>query len=81
MDHQQGPTVEYMELCSIIYCSLDESGVWERTDTCMCMTESRPCSPETIATLLIGYTPIQNKKLFFCFFVFFLKNKYTGAKR
>ena len=71
MDHQQGPTVEYMELCSIIYCSLDESGVWERTDTCMCMTESRPCSPETIATLLIGYTPIQNKNFFvFVFFYF-----------
>ena len=25
--------------------------------------ESLPCSPETITTLLIGYTPIQNKKL------------------
>ena len=28
----------------------------------MCMTESIPCSPETITTLLIGYTPIQKKK-------------------
>ena len=27
------------------------------------MVESLCCSPETITTLLIGYTPIQNKKL------------------
>ena len=32
----------------------------------MCMAESLCCPPETITTLLIGYTPIQNKK--------FLKN-------
>ena len=33
------------------------------TDTCVCMAESL-CRPlETITTLLIGYTPIQNKKL------------------
>ena len=32
-------------------------------DTCMCMAESLCCSPETITTLLIGYIPIQNKKL------------------
>ena len=28
----------------------------------ICMTESLHCSPETIITLLIGYTSIQNKK-------------------
>ena len=28
-------------------------------DTCVCIAESLPCSPETITTLLIGYTPIQ----------------------
>ena len=37
---------------------------WERRlgrmDTCM--AESLLCSPETITTLLIKYTPIQNKK-------------------
>ena len=27
------------------------------------MAESLPCSPETITRLLIGYIPIQNKKL------------------
>ena len=31
-------------------------------DTCICMAESLHCSPETITTLLTGYTPIQNKK-------------------
>ena len=29
----------------------------------VCMAESLCCSPETITTLLIGYTPIQHKKL------------------
>ena len=28
--------------------------------TCICMTKSLHCPPETTATLLIGYTPIQN---------------------
>ena len=32
-------------------------------DTCMCMSESLHCQPETVTTLLIGSTPIQNKKL------------------
>ena len=31
-------------------------------DVCICMAESLHCPPETITTLLIGYTPIQNKK-------------------
>ena len=31
-------------------------------DTFIYMTESLCCSPETITTLLIGYTPTQNKK-------------------
>ena len=31
-------------------------------DTSMYMAESLHCSPGTITTLLIGYTPIQNKK-------------------
>ena len=42
--------------------SLDGRGVWGRIDTCVCMAESLCCSPETVTTLLIGYTPIQNKK-------------------
>jgi len=35
---------------------------------CICMAESLCCPRETITTLLIGYTPIQNKKFFFFFF-------------
>ena len=33
-----------------------------RMDTCICMAESLGCSPETITTLLIGCTPVQNTK-------------------
>ena len=32
-------------------------------DTGIRMAELLCCAPETITTLLIGYTPIQNKKL------------------
>ena len=42
-------------LCGI----LDGRGVKRRIDTCM--TQSLCCSLETITTLIIGYTPIQNK--------------------
>ena len=31
-------------------------------NTCISMAESLHCSPEITITLLIGYTPIQNKK-------------------
>ena len=34
---------------------------------CACVAESLQCSPETV-TAVIGYTPIQNKKCFLCFF-------------
>ena len=34
-------------------------------DTYICMAESLRCSPESITTLLIAYTPIQNQKFFF----------------
>ena len=51
-----------MELCSMLCGSLGERGVWGRMDTCICMTESLGCSSENITTLLISYTPKQNKK-------------------
>ena len=35
---------------------------WGRMDTCVSVAESLCCSPETISTLLIGYSLIQNKK-------------------
>ena len=31
----------------------------------ICMTESLSYASETITTLLVDYTPIQNKKIFF----------------
>ena len=52
-----------MELCSTLCGSLDGMGVWRRMDTCVRVTESLGCSPETITTLLTGYTPIQYKKI------------------
>ena len=47
----------------MLCASLDGSKVWGRMDTYICMAESLPRSPEIITTLLIGYIPIQNKKL------------------
>ena len=43
--------------------SLDGRGGWGRVDTCTGRTESLHCSSETATTLLIGQTPIQNKKV------------------
>ena len=63
VDNQQGPTVQHMELCSMLCGSLGGMEVWQRMDTRVCMTESLLLSPETVTTLLISYTPIQNKML------------------
>ena len=63
VDNQQGPTVWHIELYSTLYGSLDHRGVWGRMDTCICMTEPLCSPPETIITLLIGFTLIQNKKI------------------
>ena len=60
MDNQLGHIVQHMELCSVLCGNLDRREVCERMDTCICMAESLHCSPETITTLLIGYTSIQN---------------------
>ena len=35
-----------------------------RMDSCICVAESLGCSLETITTLLISYTPIQNEVCF-----------------
>ena len=43
---------------------LPHSIVWGRVDTCVCMAKALCCSPETIATLSVGYIPIENKKFF-----------------
>ena len=58
MDNQQGPIVQHRELCSVLCGSLDGRGVWGRMDTRIHMAESLCCAPETITTLLIGYTAI-----------------------
>ena len=59
MYNQQGATVNY----AMFYGSLDGRGVWRRMVTCICMAESLHGLPETITTLLINYTSIQNAVL------------------
>ena len=59
MNNQQGPTIWHMEHCSMLCGSLDERGVWGRMDTCVCMSESLHCSPESATTLLINYNTKQ----------------------
>ena len=46
----------------MLCANLDGRGVLGRMDTCIWMAESLHSSPETITTLLTGYTSIQNKK-------------------
>ena len=38
--------------------SLDRRGIEGRMDTRTCMAESLACSPESVKTVLIAYTPI-----------------------
>ena len=59
MDNQQGPTVQHMELCSVLCGSLDGSGAGRRMGTCVCMAEALLCSSKTVTTLLAGYIPVQ----------------------
>ena len=66
MDNQQKPSVQYIELCSMLSASLDGKMVSGRMDTCICMAESLPCSPETTTTLLIGYAAAAAKSLQSC---------------
>ena len=51
---QQGPIVQYMELCSMLCGSLDGSRVWGRMDMGICMAESLRCSSETIIRLFVN---------------------------
>ena len=64
MDNQQRPTTQHRELCSVLCGSLGGRGALGRMDICICMAESLCCPPKTITTLLICYTPTQNKKFF-----------------
>ena len=46
---------------------LNGKRIWRRIDTCICITKSLCCTPETNTTLLINYTPNKINKI--------LKNK------
>ena len=57
----------HRELCSMLSGSLDGREGRGRMDTCICMTESLHCPPETITTLLIGYAcPVAQSCLTLC---------------
>ena len=45
------------------------------------LAESLCCPPEIVITLLISYTPTQNKKCFFCLFVCLFLKKNLMAKK
>ena len=62
MDNQLGPVVQHTEPSSVLRASLDGRGFWGRLDTGICVAQSLCCSPEMTTVLLIGYTPMQNKK-------------------
>ena len=56
--HQQGSIVQHMKFCPMLCGRLDGRGAWRKGDICICMAISLCCTPETITTLLISYTPI-----------------------
>ena len=47
----QGPSVQHRELCLILCNNLNGKRIWKRIDTCICITESLCCTPETNTTL------------------------------
>ena len=62
LDNQQGPNC--VAQGTLLNVAAWMGGAFAgRTDTCVCMAESLCFSPESITTLLISGTPIQNKKL------------------
>ena len=52
-------TLNFAQCCVAIWMG---EGIWGRMDIGICMAESLCSSPETVRTLLMGYTPIENKK-------------------
>ena len=46
----------------MLHGGLDGRRVWGRVDTWTYMAKSLHCPPETVTTLLISYTLIQNEK-------------------
>ena len=55
MENQQGPAAQPGELCSMSGGSRDGRGAGGRSDTCVYITESPCCLPETITALLISH--------------------------
>ena len=45
------------------------------------MAESHCCSTKTITTMLIGYTPIQNKKFIYIYIVIYARISLAGRTR
>ena len=50
--------ISHRELCSTLCNNLNGKIIWKRIDTCICITASFCCTPETNTTLLINYTLI-----------------------
>ena len=48
-------TLKNRELCSIFCSKVNGKRIWKRINTCVCITESLCCTPETNITLLINY--------------------------
>lgn len=65
-DKKKSKMDSFMMLCFYCVCKCAyfiTRPVLSQNPTCICMTESLPCSRETITTLLIGYTSVQNLKV------------------
>ena len=63
MDNQQGPKYSTGNSAQG-YVAASVGGEFGGDGSCIRMAESLLCSPETTTTLLISYTPMQNKKSF-----------------
>ena len=59
LSYQPGPTVQHMDLYSVLCASMDERGVWGRMDACICIAQYLHCSPEMPT---VFYTPINAKQ-------------------
>ena len=62
MDKQQGLNYTAHETLLNVMWQPEWEGSLRENASCIFMAESPRYSPEAIATLLISYTPIQNKK-------------------
>ena len=60
INNQQGPTVQHRELCLIFWeYYINGKRFFKKIDTCLCITESLCCTPETNTTSLINCAPIK----------------------